>query len=238
MTFDWFVKERYLPLRRGTWRRATKEKTEYEINHYLVEGFEGKALRNIGLFELQTLLNALADKYSKSIVRHAFTNLRAILKVAKKLKVLSENPAEELEMPVTRPVKKPTISAVQIRALLKVIEDPHDKCLMAIGLFCALRTSEAFGLRWEAYQGDALLVQTTAYEGEVYDQVKTEESRNRVPIPDDVGPIIEAWKRQCRDSSAEALMFSTFGRGERTGTRVPRRARNFLKWRIYPISDD
>ena len=32
-------------------------------------------------------------------------------------------------------------------------------------------------------------------------------------------------------------MFSTFGRGQRTGQKVPRHAKNFLKWRIYPIAD-
>ena len=29
----------------------------------------------------------------------------------------------------------------------------------------------------------------------------------------------------------------TFGRAERTKQKVPRRAKNFLKWRIYPIAD-
>ena len=138
---------------------------------------------------------------------------------------------------VTRPVKKPKINAEQIKALVKGIKDPHDKCLMSVGLFCALRTSEAFGVKWKAYLGDTLVVETTAYEGEVYDQVKTEESRNAVPIPEDVQPIIEAWKRKCLDTSPEALMFSTFGRGKRKKTRVPFRPKNFLKWRIYPISD-
>src|SRR5207244_11370672 len=32
-------------------------------------------------------------------------------------------------------------------------------------------------------------------------------------------------------------MFPTFGRDERKGQKVPRRAKNFLKWRIYPIAD-
>ena len=37
LTFDQFVKEKYLPLRRGRWSIVTKEKTEYEINRYLVQ---------------------------------------------------------------------------------------------------------------------------------------------------------------------------------------------------------
>ena len=67
------------------------------------------------------------------------------MKVAKKLKVLAENPSEDLEMPVTRPIEKPTITPEEINSLLDAIEDPHDRCLMAIAPFCATRTSEAFG---------------------------------------------------------------------------------------------
>lgn len=237
VTFDWFVKEKYLPLRRGRWSTATKEKTEYEINRYLVESLKGIPLRNVGLFELQTLVNNLAENFSESIVKHAFVNLRSIMKVAKKLKVLAENPGDDLEMPVTRPVEKPTITAEQINSLIKAIDNVHDLCLMAIGLFCATRTSETFGLRWKAYQEDRIAIETTAYEGHLYHRVKTEASRSTVPVPEDIRPIIEAWKRKCPDTSPEALMFPTFGRDKRTGQKVPRHPKNFFKWRIYPITD-
>jgi hypothetical protein len=39
---------------------------------------------------------------------------------------------------------------------IEEIEDLQDLCLMAIGLFCATRTSETFGLERKAYQGDRL----------------------------------------------------------------------------------
>lgn len=237
VTFSWFVKEKYFPLRRGKWSTATREKTEYEINRYLVENLKGAVLRNIGLFDLQMLLNDLAEKYSDSIVRHAFVNLRSIFQVAKKLKMLAENPGEDLEMPVTRPVERPTITAEQINSLIKAIDNVHDLSLMAIGLFCATRTSETFGLKWKACQGDRLAIETTAYEGHLYNRVKTEASRSTVPIPEDIRPIIEAWKRKCPDTSPEALMFPTFGRDKRTGQKVPRHPKNFFKWRIYPITD-
>jgi integrase len=185
---------------------------------------------------MQTWLNDLAENYSDSIVRHAFVNLRSIMKLAHKL--LPENPAEETAMPVTRPVDRQTMTQEQIASLMSAIEDPHDLCLMCIGLFCATRTSETFGLQWRSYRGDRLMIESTAYEGELYrGQVKTKASRNSVPIPDDIIPIVEAWRQLCPDTSAEALMFSTFGRTKRKGQKVPRRAKNFLKWRIYPIAD-
>ncbi len=212
VTFGWFVKEKYLPIKRGRWRRATRDKTEFEINKYLVEEFKNVPLRTLGLFELQTRLNDLAEKYSESIVKHAFVNLRSVMKMAQKLKVISENPGEETKMPSTRAVERPTMTPGQINSLIGAIEDPHDLCLMCIGLFCATRTSETFGLQWKSYLGNRLMIHSTAYEGELYrGQVKTGASRNAVTIPDDIFPMVEAWKQVCPD--------------------------NFLKWRIYPIAD-
>lgn len=238
VTFDWFVTERYLPMRRGRWRPATKEKTEFEINRYLVERFKGVPLREIGAFDLQVLLNDLALKYSESIVKHAYVNLRSIMKTALKLKFVSENSGEDVKMPETKAIKRPTMTAQQIVRLIDAIEDPHDLCLMSIGLFCATRTSETFGLQWKAYGGDRLVVHGTAYDGRLYEgKVKTEASNEAIPIPEDIRPIIEAWKSVCKDTSPDALMFATFGRGKRTGSRVPRSAKNFLRWRIHPIAE-
>jgi hypothetical protein len=141
VTFGWFVTEKYLPLRRGRWRRATRDKTEFEISKYLVKEFDNIPLRTIGLFELQKLLNDLAQKYSESIVKHAFVNLRSILKLAQRLKFISDNPGEETQMSATRPVERPTMTPGQIYSLIGGIEDPHDLRLMCIGLFCATRTS-------------------------------------------------------------------------------------------------
>jgi integrase len=237
VTFDWFVNQKYLPMRRGGWRPATRRTTEFEIKKYLVGEFLGTPLRDMGLFGLQTWLNGLAVQYSESIVKHAFVNARFIMRMAQKLKILPENPAEDLKMPITRPVDKPTITPGEINRLIDSIEDRHDLCLMVIGLFCATRTSETFGLKWKSYRGDKVVIQSTAYEGQLYERVKTDESRSAVPIPEDIRPIIEAWRQQCRDTSPEALMFPTFGRGGRTGKQVPRHAKNFLTWRIHPIAE-
>lgn len=242
VTFGWLVAERYLPMRRGQWRPATRQKTEFEINKYLVQKIKNKPLRQIGTFELQMLLNDLAQNYSESIVKHAYVNIRSIMRMAQKLKFIADNPAEDTRMPETKAVDRPTMTAGQIIQLVNAIEEPHDLCLMSIGLFCATRTSEALGLQWKSYAEDRLVIHSTAYEGHLYEgKVKTEASRDSVPIPEDIRPVIEVWRHLCPDTSPEALMFPTYGRRSRTGIRsgkkVPRRAKNFLKWRIWPIAD-
>ena len=49
-------------------------------------------------------------------------------------------------------------------------------------------------------------------------------------------PVIEAWRKLSKDSSPDALMFPTFGHGERKGQAVPRWGKNFLPWRIRPVA--
>lgn len=238
VTFGWFVGERYFPMRRGRWRPATKKSTEFEINRYLVDRFGDTPLREIDEFQLQIWLNTLAEKYADTVVRHAFVNLRAILKMARKLKFLTENPAEDLQMPETREVQRPVISVEQICKLIDGVENLRDKALLCVGIFCATRASETFGLTWKSYLGDRLFVQSTAFEGEFYEgKVKTHSSKTTVPIPEDIRPVIEVWKAVCRDTSPDALMFPTFGRGKRTGKAVPFHSKNFLRCKVAPIAE-
>ncbi len=49
-------------------------------------------------------------------------------------------------------------------------------------------------------------------------------------------PVIEAWRNLSKDSSPDALMFRTLGRGERKGPAVLRWGKNFLRWRIRPVA--
>jgi len=140
-------------------------------------------------------------------------------------------------MPQTKPVKKPVLSREQILALINSIEDIHDLCLLYVGIFCGPRASEVMGLKWKSWTGEALLPHGTAYEGQFYaGRLKTKQSKAPIPVPEQVRPVIEAWRRICKDSSADALMFPTFGRGERKGQAVPRCGKNFLTWRVRPIA--
>jgi integrase len=236
LTFRWFVHERYIPMRQGQWSPAYRRTNTYHIEHYLVAQFGDIPLRKLDTFEIQVWLNGMADKdYSQAVVRHCFTNLRAITHMARKQKYLAEDPGEDVTMPQTKPVEKPVMSRRQILALLEAVEDVHDLCLLHIDIFCGPRASEVLGLQWKSWTGDALMPYGTAYDGQFYPgRFKTKQSKAPIPVPKLVRPVIESWRHICSDSSPEALMFSTFGRGKRKGQAVPRSSRNFLEWRIRP----
>ena len=140
-------------------------------------------------------------------------------------------------MPQTKPVEKPQMTQKQILALIGGIKDLHDLCLMYVGIFCGPRASEVLGLQWKSWTGISLIPHGTTYEGQFYPgRLKTRSSRAPIGVPEQVRPIIHAWYLACSDPSPEALMFPTFGRGERLGQAVPRWGKNFLRWRVRPIA--
>jgi len=236
LTLSWFVGNRYLPMM--VCRATTKRKTEYEIRRYVLPRFGERLLKDIGLFELQTHLNKLAETFSNSVVRHTFVNMRAIFNLAADLEFIPKSPARRLAMPDTKPPSRPVLPPAAMMALIDGTEDPMDRCVLAVGIFCALRTSEVFGLTWGSLQGDCLVVQNTAYEGRLQEsKLKTRASRARVPIPQLVQPIIAAWRRVCKDTSPDALLFPTNGRRSRNGQKVPFDSTNFMERRIHPVAD-
>jgi integrase len=237
VTFSWFVRERYIPMRMGRWSPAYQQTNRYALEHYLISRFGDLPLRELSAFDMQVYLNQLAGVYSEAVVRQTLTNLRAITKLARRQKYLVEDPAEDVLMPLTKPVGKPVMSREQIVFLLGAVEDLHDLCLLAIGIFCGTRASEAFGLQWKSWTGESLELHGTAWDGTLYPgRLKTKASRAPIPVPEQVRPMIEAWKRIAPDTSPEALMFPTFGRGKHNGEIVPHSSKNFLRSRIRPIA--
>jgi len=167
-TFTWFVENRFVPVMSGGWRPPTKKTNEYDLAHYIGPVFGSRALGSISEYDLQVFLNGLAAKgFSETIVKHCYALLKSVFKMARKQKFVDENPAEDIFVPETKPVKRPTITAEQIRGLYEAIEDPRDHALMCAGVFCAPRTSEAFGLTWKSYCGDHFVFTDTAWEGEL-----------------------------------------------------------------------
>ena len=238
LTPRWFVKERYIPMWQGKWSPAYRKTNTYQLEHYLIAKLSDLPLRKLDSFQIQIWINGLADKgFSESVVRSCFSNIRAITAMARKQKFLTDDPGEEVKMPQTKAVEKPVMTQEQIVGLVNAIEDMHDLCLLQVGIFCGPRASEVMGLQWKSWTGESLLPYGTAYEGQFFSgRLKTKQSKAPIPVPQQVRPVIEAWRMLSKDSAPEALMFPTSGRGERKGQAVPRWGKNFLRGRIRPIA--
>lgn len=205
VTFAWFVRQRFVPMREGRWSPAYRQTNGYALEHYLISRFGDLPLRELSTFEIQVYLNQLAEKYSKSVVHQAFTNVRAILHLARKQKYVVEDPAEDVALPLTMPVEKPLMSRDQILALLGAVEDLHDLCLLYVGILCGPRASEVFGLQWKSWNGESLMPLGTAYEGQLLSWAAEDQGQQ--------GTDSGAGAGEAGDRGMEAFHFGLLSRG-------------------------
>ncbi len=73
-------------MREGKWSPAYRETNGYAIEHYLISRFGDTPVREMNTFEIQVCLSKLAEKYCESVVHQAYSNVRAILHLARKEK--------------------------------------------------------------------------------------------------------------------------------------------------------
>jgi hypothetical protein len=78
ITLQKFTETRWLPLRDAKWRPSSKASTMHTLSHIFAK-FGSVPLERLDKVELQTSLNQLTEKHSKSLVLHAKFYLKSIL---------------------------------------------------------------------------------------------------------------------------------------------------------------
>lgn len=120
-----------------------------EIGHELIE--------NITPLDVQFYINELTESgYSMSTIKKQLELVNASLKKAVKLKLIDENPAEDIELPNKRVIKKKKrdVKAYdqeeQSRINKVIADDPENNSYQCIAFMTetGLRSGEALALRW------------------------------------------------------------------------------------------
>jgi integrase len=199
VTFGWFVRNRYLPLKEADWREETAKVKKLIITADLVIPFEGARLDNFDKYILQRHLNKLARTHSKDRVMQIRSYVRAIFADAVDQDYLTKDPARSLKVPANlRPVDKTTLTWDQLRAALdRLLEQSlRDWILVLLDMSNALRPSELFCLRWLSLLEEPLLldIQETFYRGKVRPFGKTEDSITKVPVAEPLVEKLLEWK--------------------------------------------
>jgi integrase len=216
VTFGWFVRNRYLPLKEADWREETAKIKKYLIQADLVDEFEDVRLENFEKFTLQNHLNKLAKAHSRDRVLQIRSYMRAIFAEAVDQDFLSKDPARILKVPANlREVDKTTLSWEQLRAALAKLSDLNlrDWILMKIDMSNALRPSELFPLRWRCFDENkcVLGIQETIYKGKIRPFGKTKGSLTKVPIAKQLAKELVEWRNELdekgKDTSPDAFMF-------------------------------
>jgi integrase len=204
VTFEWFVRNRYFPLRQGDWRPETAREKKAQIEIDLIAKFGSQKIASIEKFELQTHLNHLARTYCQDRVKQARSYLKSIFDEAIEQEFLVKDPSRKLKIPKNlRPKDKQILTWEQLRAALAKATR-RDRLVLLLDMTDALRPSELFAIRWRSFDDvNTLDLTETVYRGKVRSYGKTPKSLGKMHLPDDLAAELMEWKLECKQASCE-----------------------------------
>jgi integrase len=209
VTFEWFVRNRYFPLRQGDWRPETAVTKMDQIEMDLIDKFGPYPMDVLDKFVLQTHLNALAERYCQDRVKQARSYLKSIFDDAIEQEFLTKDPTRKLKTPKNlRPKDKRVLTWEQMWSIL-AIAARRDRLLLALDMTEALRPSELFALRWRSFDDlNTLEITETVYRRRLRPYGKTPGSMTKVHLPEGLADELRAWKVECGDVSPDGFIFS------------------------------
>jgi len=209
VTFGWFVRNRFLPLKEASWKEETAKVKKLLIQRDLIDAFDNVPLENFDKFTLQLHLNKLAQTRSRDRVLQMRAYLRDIFVEAVDQNFLAKDPARKVKVPgQLRETDKTTLSWDELRNALSRLS-LRDRVLLELDMTNALRPSELFALRWKCLDPEAFTMKVieTAYRGQIRPWGKTRKSLEVVHLPKKLTADLLRWKEQCPDPSPEAFIF-------------------------------
>jgi integrase len=162
VTFEWFVRNRYLPLREANWKPETARVKRIQIQRDLVEKFEDVPLEVFDKFTLQTHFNHLARFLSKDRVLQARSFLKSIFSEAVEQGFLLKDPSRKVTAPRNLRAKDKTMLTWDELGLVLANLSPKDLCMVTLDMTDALRPGELFALRWRSFDGSKLTITETS----------------------------------------------------------------------------
>lgn len=130
-----------------------KEAQEGNIRRYIKPAIGNVRLRSLTIEDVESVhtliegkLNKAGKPLSSSTARQAHVVLRGALKEAKRRKLITENVADDVDLPLSDSVEIPSLSGKEARTLLRATADDRLAARWGLGLL-ALRQGEALGVR-------------------------------------------------------------------------------------------
>ena len=206
VTLRWFYENRFLPQKERQWKVTSGPKTKRFIENYLLKRFGDVMLPTFDKFTLQTYLNELAPKFSKSVLTKIRVYLNSILDEAVELEFIVKNPAAKLAVP--RSGKKVTgvhLTPEQILVVLFNLSD-RDRLIVRMFLVLGLRPGELFALRWNDKTQNSLRIDSSITDG-IEVETKTEGSNTSVWLPVSIDTELEWWRSVSNDAAPDAFIF-------------------------------
>jgi len=146
---------------------------------------------------------------TRSVVTKCWVILKSVLEDAVDDDILIKSPMRKVRHPKTRIPNRPTLDKdLASRVLAEVKDNAKNSAILHVGVFCAVRPAEIFGLRWRSFLDDVLLVRDSAWNGHLLEDA-TKTGERRIAVRPVTREAILRWRGKCPDTSPYALMFAS-----------------------------
>jgi len=200
VTLRWFYENRFLPQKEEQWKVTSRPKTKRFIEHYLLKRFGETMMGDLDKFTLQTYLNELAPRYSRSVLAKIRVYFHSILDEAVELEMLIKSPAAKLAVPRSgKKVASVHLTPEQIPQILFDLSD-RDRLIVRMFLVLGLRPGEMFALRWNDKESNSLRIDSSISDG-VEVETKTMGSDAAVWLPASIDTELEFLRTTAKDAS-------------------------------------
>ncbi|HKD07262.1 MAG TPA: site-specific integrase [Bryobacteraceae bacterium] len=208
VTLRWFYENRFLPQKEQQWKVTSRPKTKRFIENYLLKRFGDTLLPDFDKFTLQTYINELALKFSKSVITKIRVYLNSILDEAVELEMLVKNPAGRLSVPkFARRAATKALTPQQIPLILFHLSE-RNRLIVRMFLVLGLRPGEMFALRWNDKDGNSLRIDSSISDG-IEVETKTEGSDAAVWLPASIETELEFWREKTPKAAPDEFIFPT-----------------------------
>ena len=195
----------------------------------ILPSMEHVALKDIDHVLLANYFAGLRDRCGYWTMKKIRMLLKSIFEEAANDDLIAKNPMRRLPLPNTADADKPVLEKADAAKALIAMESNRsrtgirDYAITRIGTFCAVRSAEVFGLRWECDLRKDLFIKHSAWEGKLYERHTKKAKPRKVAIDKRTRQALDHWKERSSDTRPEALMFPS----EKSG--VPFTSRNWLE---------
>lgn len=141
--------DRWLQRKAPSLKTTTLDTYRTHIEKYLKPELGRYLLKDLRPAHVYAMMDVVADGRSAAMVHRVRATLRTALNAAVRERVLSWNPARDLDMPREERAKVTPWSAAEVGAFLDGIADDRLANLFHLVAYLGLRRGEVLGLRWD-----------------------------------------------------------------------------------------
>ena len=194
LAFRDFSARYFLPYIEAKKRKSTHKFYRETLDNHVTPALGDLRLREVQTVHVQKMLDSI--DLSRPTLQRIKTTASAVMSHAIRLGFVNGvNPAHEAKPEGRRSdFEGRAYSWSDVQAMLAKLEEPA-RTIVATAAFTGLRESELRGLQWADYTGDELFVRRAVWRRDVGD-VKTPESKSRVPVIAPLRKLLDAHRQQ------------------------------------------